>query len=222
LATLLLKHAACALLTALASGCSPLMNSTAERDLVAAGRFDLIRGIDLPEVSGVKGCGAQALAAVLAYLDRSMSAESIAAELPWHDIGATPVDLLLEARRRGFEASVCRGTLETLAENVRAHRPMLVMLDAGLEVRTLLTRYPTPAVMHWAVVSGVARDGSKILLADERARHHVAAWKDFERRWLASDACMLVITRGGEAATARSASTTATGPRRLTPAPSPP
>jgi hypothetical protein len=107
------------------------MTSTPECDLVRTGRFDLITGIDLPQVKGVNGCGAQALAAVLAYVDQPGEAHSIAIELPWHDVGATPIDLLLEARRRGFDATITRGTIEALAENIQADRPVLVMLDAG-------------------------------------------------------------------------------------------
>lgn len=156
--------------------------------------YQLVANIDVPKVSGVEGCGAQALAAVMAHLDPSHSAADLANELPWHDVGATPIDLLLEARHRGFDAAIARGTLDALAENLNAGQPVLVMLDSGMHVRGLFMRYPTPRVMHWSVVSGIAADQSRVLLAAEDHRHHIASRDDFLQRWSRSDNCMIVVT----------------------------
>jgi hypothetical protein len=180
------------------AGCSPFTSSVPEARLLDSGAYIMAPRIDVPSVKGVEGCGAQALGAVLAYHmpsdgEVSRSAAAIANELPWHDAGATPVDLLLEARHRGFDASIARGSFDELDDNIRAGRPVLVMLDSGLEVRGLLWRYPTPNVMHWGIVSGVAIDRSSVLLAAQDHRHHVAKRKDFERRWSEADNCMIVI-----------------------------
>jgi ABC-type bacteriocin/lantibiotic exporter with double-glycine peptidase domain len=182
-------------LIGLASCHSPIGMSYHENGLMATGRYDLISGIDLPKVDGVAGCGAQALAAVMAFEDDILNADSLAEELPWHEVGATPVDLLLEARARGFEATIARGDLEILAKSARQGQPVIIMIDAGYEVRWFFARHDLPKVMHWAVVSGVARDESQILLAAKDGRHHKVEREDFERRWGRSDHCQIVIHR---------------------------
>jgi hypothetical protein len=190
----------------LAAGCSPFHRSVPEGDLRRANKHLIIAGLDCPEVPGVQGCGAQALATIIGHVDHQQSTAAVAAELPWHDVGATPVDLLLEARRRGLAASVTRGSFDALGSSIHAGEPVMIMLDAGLEVRTLLTRYPTPKGMPWAVVSGIARDGSQIMLAATEHRHYLVSRKDLDRRWRASDYCLIAITRpSGSSATTSAA-----------------
>lgn len=178
----------------LVAGChSPIGISHSESGLLANGEFTVVRGIDLPKVTGVKGCGAQALAAVIAFVDEAVDAEALARELPWHREGATPVELLVEARLRGCEARISRGSWRDLADSLRAGQPVVVMIDAGYEVRWFFARYDLPRVMHWAVVSGMAADGRNLLLAAENGRHHKVEREDFERRWARSDDCAIVI-----------------------------
>ena len=177
-------------------GCiSPLSFSTSEAKLIASGEYLIVTGIEVPKVRGVSGCGAQALAAILAFGDPEIDPISLAEALPWHDEGATPVHLLLEARRHGREATIVRGSLDDLAVEARTGRPVLVMIDAAPEVRTLFARIPTTRVMHWSVVSGVAIDGEHVLLAAPAAHHHIVDRADFDRRWARSDYCMIRIER---------------------------
>ena len=177
------------------TGCSPLHRSVSEDDIIKADRHVLIEGIDVPKARGPKGCGSQALGAMIAFANPSLAAKSVADELPWHDEGATPVDLLLAARHRECEAVIARGTIEALKASIESGQPILVMLDAGLEARSLVFgfRYPTPKVMHWAIVSGVANDDSQMLLAAEKRRHYIASTEDFKQRWEKSDFCMISI-----------------------------
>lgn len=183
-----------------APGCfSPVRRSTPETEIVSSGAYDVVEGLEVPEVDGAQGCGAQALATVLASLGRSADpaadAATLADELPWHDLGATPVDLLLEARRRGYDARVLAGTLAELADAVANERRVLLMLDVGVEVRTITMRIPSSKVMHWGVLSGIAYDGSNVLLAATEHRHHVVAREDLLKRWARSDHCMIIVDR---------------------------
>jgi len=183
------------LVTPLLLGChSPLSDTRGEARLVESGEFRVVEGLDVPEVSGPSGCGAQGLAAVLAFDDPSLDAGRLAADLPWHDLGATPVDLLLEARSRGLTARIERGEWAAVRDAIERDRPVLVMLDVGYEVRTLVSRLPTGKIMHWAVASGVSEDDSRILLATTGARHHVVPRDEFLNRWDASDHCMIVVS----------------------------
>src|SRR5262245_9864053 len=99
-------------------GCSPLHHSVAEADIIKADQHVLIEGIDVPKVRGPKGCGSQALGAMIAFANPSLAAKSVADELPWHDEGATPVDLLLAAQHLGCQAVIARGTMEALKASI--------------------------------------------------------------------------------------------------------
>ena len=95
------------------AGCfsSPLIGSEPEMALIASGEYELIESLNVPHVRGADGCGAQALATVLAHGDDNVDAAQLAEELPWHDLGATPIDLLLAARSRGREARIASGSV---------------------------------------------------------------------------------------------------------------
>ena len=196
------------------AGCSPLNRSVSEAELVKANRHVLIEGVDAPKVDGPRGCGAQALAAAIACADPAHPSVEVAAQLPWQDVGATPVDLLLEARRRGFDAVIERGTIERLTDLTSQQQPALVMIDAGPKVRGLifaLLGLP-PKLMHWGIVSGMARDGSQVLLAATDHRHYIASRKDFLKRWEESDCCMIVVRSRETADAGNSGRAWAAGP----------
>ncbi len=184
------------LMAGFAAGChSPIAVSRSERGLVATGEYHIIPDIDLPKVRGVEGCGAQALAASLTFLDKKIDPKILAEELPWHDYGATPVELLLEARRRGYKAKIASGTWEQLAGLVENEATLLVMFDAGYEVKWFFSTHELPRVMHWGLVSGIAKNDSRILLAAMNERHHVVSRDEFERRWAKSEMCLIIITK---------------------------
>ena len=178
------------------AGCySPFNFSFDEQRLLDKGDYAIVTGLDVPEARGPDGCGAQALAAVLVFNDPALNARELADELPWHTEGATPVDLLLAARDRGFEAKITRGSWEAIADNVEHGRPLLVMVDAAPEIRSLLFRIPMPKQMHWSVVSGVADDGSEVLLATRNHRHHVVGRDEFLKRWSKSAECTIRVSK---------------------------
>ncbi len=178
------------------SGCyTPIQRGVDERQLIDSGAYRLITDLSVPPVRGAEGCGAQGLATVIAFFEPTTDTAGLADELPWHDVGASPVDLLLEVRRRGFGAAVARGSWEALVDHLEEREPVLVMFDAGVEVRMLAMRIPSTKVMHWGVVSGMALDGSELLLAARDHRHYVVDRTDFLRRWSKSDNCMIVIRR---------------------------
>jgi len=192
-----------------AGGCvSPLGLSVPETRLRATGEYHIVSGLDVPAVRGVEGCGAQALAAVMAYENPALDAAEVADGLPWHHVGATPIDLLLAARDDGFEAAIARGTWNDVAAAARGDRPVVVMLDAAPVLKTLLGPVPGPKLMHWSVVSGVAIDGSRVLLGAPGARHHVVKREDFLNRWSKADYCLIRVRAASPAPTAPSSAAT--------------
>jgi hypothetical protein len=181
---------------ALLAGCSPVLDAVPEDRLVASGDYRIIEAIDVPPVRGLNGCGAQALAAAIAREDPSVDPVALAEELPWHDVGATPVDLLLTARARGLDARIVSGSWDELAAEVEAGRTVLVMFDAQPEVPTLTGRLPSLPVLHWSMVGGMSTDGERVLLAAERRRHYVVKREEFLRRWEPAANCMIRISAG--------------------------
>ncbi|MFG0328655.1 MAG: hypothetical protein ACF8PN_02045 [Phycisphaerales bacterium] len=176
------------------TGChGPLGRPYPAEELRQSGAFTLLDPVDSPEVEGPSGCGAQALAAAIARLKPGVDARDLAAELPWHDLGATPVDLILEARRRGLSATLLRGDLARLRQAVRDEESAIVMIDVAPQPRTILGRVDPANLMHWALVLGVARDESAIALVATEYRAHLVDRKEFERRWDASDRCLIII-----------------------------
>ncbi|MHC5114238.1 MAG: hypothetical protein ACYTGP_07405 [Planctomycetota bacterium] len=177
----------------LCSGCaSPLLSATPLERLPAQD-YDLIEDVAVPEVRGVAGCGAQALAAALARGASDLDAAALAEELPWHDEGATPVDLLLEARRRGATARIARGAWDDLVAGTARGEAMLVMFDAAVEIRTFTSTIPASPALHWSMVGGVAHDGSRVLLATTKRRYHVVGREEFLRRWEPTAYCLISL-----------------------------
>jgi ABC-type bacteriocin/lantibiotic exporter with double-glycine peptidase domain len=172
------------------AGCNPLGMVMSEQALLRSGKFDLIEGLRVPEVSGPAGCGAQALACLINYADPSRDARSECDSLPFHDAGANAIDVLLAARGRGMKASVSRGTWDSLAAFVEERQPVMVMFDRNLRA---LSPVKPPEIMHWAVVSGMSRDRTRLLCAAPGGRHHVIDRRVFLDCWASSDNCTIVV-----------------------------
>jgi len=180
-------------LVLLLGGCSPLGVKIPEHRLRETGAYRFVDDVAMPPVRGVAGCGSQALATVLAHERPAVDPVALAESLPWHNEGASTPEILVAARRHGATATLERGTWERLAETVEAGRPALVMLDAGMEVGTLFVRIPTGKLMHWAVVTGMAHDGSRVLLAAPGTRHRVMPKERFMPRWEESAYCLILV-----------------------------
>lgn len=79
-----------------------------------------------------RDCGPAALAMVLGFWGEQVALEELTARLFHPGAGGTlTIDLLAEARRRGYEARQLRGDIETLRATLAAGRPLLVFLDVG-------------------------------------------------------------------------------------------
>lgn len=78
---------------------------------------------------GVESCGAGSLATVLQHYGDRTSMQEWDAALPKTRGGVMTVDLLLAARQKGFEAQIVTGTPELIAGELRAGRPVIMMLQ---------------------------------------------------------------------------------------------
>lgn len=191
----------------LLAGCrSPLAHTVRTQDLAGRAGATLVDHADLPAARGNEGCGSQALAVALARFDPSLEPQALSDSLPWHDRGATVVDLIVEARKRGYRVSLHKGTLGLVRAAVQAGHVALVLLDVQTEVWTLAGWTPSRTRMHWGVVGGVvegrAPSKGQVVLAGRRGTSYLVEEALFEARWSKSGRCMVVVEGQGPAAPA--------------------
>ena len=141
---------------------------------------------------GLKSCGAGSLSAVLSYHGEPVTLQELDTLLPKgrHE-GVLTLDLVLEARRRGYEARLVEGTPELVEREILEGRPVILMLqvlDAPGQRRDLF---------HYIVIDGIepAKGLVRVQFGDEKLR-----WTTFERldrRWRATRRTALLIAPGG-------------------------
>lgn len=141
---------------------------------------------DVPSVAESSNwCGPAALAAVLQYHGEDVSPEQIAEEayLPEYG-GALNLDLLLYARRHGFEAWGAEGSAHRIRGAVSRDRPVICMVRRG---------NPVAERNHFVVVTGYdARKG--VWTVDSGAgKAETLGEEQFDREWRGCGRWMLVV-----------------------------
>src|SRR5688572_3590858 len=141
---------------------------------------------------GLKSCGPGSLSAVLSYHGQPVSLEELDAVLPkGRNEGVVTLDMVLEARRRGYDARLVEGTPELVERELREGRPVILML------KVLDSLGQGRDLFHYIVVDGIepAKGLVRVQLGDEKLR-----WTTFERldrRWRATRRATLLIAPGG-------------------------
>jgi TolA-binding protein len=77
----------------------------------------------------IKSCGAGALSAVLQHYGDPVTMQAWDAKLPKTRGGVMSIDLVLAARERGFDANLVTGDAGLVDAEVRAGRPVILMLQ---------------------------------------------------------------------------------------------
>lgn len=144
---------------------------------------------------GIQSCGAGSLSAVLSYHGEPVTLEELEAALPkGRNNGVLTLDLVLAARRHGYDARLVEGTPELVTRELLEGRPVILMLEvlnAPGELRDLY---------HYIVVDGVEPSAGlvRVQLGDGRQR-----WTTFERldrAWRSTRRTALLISPGGPGA----------------------
>ncbi len=174
--------------------------------LAAAAGFGLLRGLPLPSAAApplppvppahhILGvplaqaqpdwCGPAALAAVLQYHGAPVTAEEIARDIYLPDYrGALTLDLLLWARRQGYEARAESGSPLALKRAIASNHPVICLLRK---------RGPLADRNHFVVVRGYQDDPPVWLLDAADGRELRVPAPAFERDWRDCRSWMLVI-----------------------------
>ncbi len=158
----------CLLAALAAGGCATLT----PRSLQPGPDARVLPGVPVQSF-GVQSCGAGSLAVVLGYYGDAATFEQLEAALPkGRNQGVLRLDLLLEARRRGYAARLVEGGAELVRGELLAGRPVILMLrvlDAPGEANDLF---------HYVVADGIAPSTGlvRVQFGDATPR-----WTTFER-----------------------------------------
>lgn len=120
-------------------------------------------------------CGPAALASVMGFYGAQGGMDEVAGEVYGARLkGTLPMDLLIYAKEKGFEAKFFRGSMEGLKESLERKEPLILFLNLGYDF------YP---VGHYVVAVGID-DASRVVYAHsgmkERERFTM---KELERSW---------------------------------------
>jgi len=92
-------------------------------------------------------CGPAALASVIGYYGSGRGMDEVAGEVYSKKIkGTLPMDLLIFAKEKGFEAKYYRGSVEDVRESLKRREPLILFLNLGYDF------YP---VGHYIVAVGI-------------------------------------------------------------------
>ncbi|HEX6203067.1 MAG TPA: tetratricopeptide repeat protein [Thermoanaerobaculia bacterium] len=185
------------LLVAAAGGCVRV--TTAPRSRPAGPEARVVAGVPVATF-GLERCGAGSLSTVLAAYGDTVPIEELDALLPKAaNGGVTSIDLLLEARRRGYDARLVEGDPDAVRRSLAEGRPAILMLKV-LEVPGV-----SRDAYHYVVADGwdPGNDLVRVQFGDGKAR-----WTTFDRldrAWEPTRRATLLVAPGD--GTAQAAST---------------
>ncbi len=141
---------------------------------------------DVPQVErNTNWCGPAALAAVLRNHGEEIAAGEIADDiyLP-HYRGSLNLDLLIYARKRGFEVWANEGSVDAIRMAIARDRPVICMVRRGNVVARR---------NHYVVVTGYDCDRRLWFLDSGNGREEIYTEADFDREWSNCNHWMLVV-----------------------------
>jgi uncharacterized protein YceK len=177
------------------SGCSTVLQQSEPTTKFPASNYYLVHQT-MPDNLSQANCGAQALGTVTASLQPPGIQFSQQELKVWDHDGATPLDVLIRARLAGFSAEVQLGNWQQLLQQIKSDTHTLVEFDSTIEVWTPFGFFRRPrsqSLYHWSAVTGIAKDGSAILLAAPHGRDYIIRHDSFMRRWSRADDCLITI-----------------------------
>ena len=134
-------------------------------------------------------CGPASLASVIGYYGVKRDMKDVAREVYEEKLkGTLPIDILIYAKGKGFDAKFYRGGLEDMREKIRNKTPLILFLNLGLE------SYP---VGHYIVAVGY-NDRLRAVIAHSGVnREEVFGYDYLVTAWEKTGYSTLLITPGG-------------------------
>jgi predicted double-glycine peptidase len=120
-------------------------------------------------------CGPAALASVIGFHGRSEGMEAVAKEVYSAKLkGALPMDLLLYAKSKGFEAKYYKGSIEGLKESLERGEPLILFLNLGYDF------YPAG---HYVVAVGMDEAAGVVFAHSGMNREEAFTLRELEKSW---------------------------------------
>jgi len=116
---------------------------------------------------GIESCGAGSLSTVLQHYGDATTLQAWDDSLPKTRGGVLSIDMLVAARKHGFDAQLVTGTPDTIESELAAGRPVILMLRV---IDSLGKKYD---FFHYIVLDGIDRDRGLIR----------TQWGDRQGRW---------------------------------------
>jgi tetratricopeptide (TPR) repeat protein len=177
---------ALALSSALLAGCISMPPRGVARPATAS----IIEGVP-SERWGDNSCGSGALASILTHF----GTPATEAELDEHlqkgrNGGVLSIDLVLEARQRGLQSHLLRGSRESVAASIREGNPVILM------VRVLDAPGSSRDLFHYLLVDGVDGDGRLVRVQYGEGGTRWVPFERIERPWAATNYATLTFSPG--------------------------
>jgi len=120
-------------------------------------------------------CGPAALASVIGYYGAAAGMKDVAAEVYSEKLkGTLPMDLLLYAKAKGFEAKFYKGSMNGLKESLTRREPLILFLNLGYSF------YP---VGHYIVAVGIDEGAGVVFAHSGTEKEQPFTMKELENSW---------------------------------------
>jgi len=131
-------------------------------------------------------CGPASLAMVLGYYNVILSQEELAEEFYRKEIsGSLNLDLLISARRHGFDAATPEGSLSLLKRYISSNVPIIIMVSSS----------PGSNKYHFMVVFGYDDTHELFRIHSGRTRDGTIGYNELDRIWEPTGKWMLAVER---------------------------
>lgn len=185
------------LLLGFLAGCENPLQHPRNAGSLNLSNYQLVPNVSMPARLASENCGAQALITAWTSLRPNSAALTELQLRAWKKNGATVADILIAARMRGFTARVQRAQWQSLKRAANSDARALVLFDSTIAFWSPLgwiSRPSTQSLYHWAIVAGVGRDDSSLLLAAPNGTYYDLPRQTFLRRWARCDNCLVTIS----------------------------
>ncbi|MBI2400120.1 MAG: C39 family peptidase [Deltaproteobacteria bacterium] len=130
-------------------------------------------------------CGPAALASVIGYYGSSSGMKDVAVEVYSEKLkGTLPMDLLLYAKAKGFEAKYYKGSMNGLKESLTRGEPLILFLNLGYSF------YP---VGHYIVAVGMDQVAGVVFAHSGTEKEQAFTMKELEKSWAKTGYSTLLV-----------------------------
>ncbi|MBI5970683.1 MAG: C39 family peptidase [Deltaproteobacteria bacterium] len=120
-------------------------------------------------------CGPAAVASVTGYFNSAVSMEDAAKAVydeRWK--GTLPIDLVIYAKEKGFDAEFYKGSLADIKDKLRAKTPLILFIDAGWGI------FPSG---HYIVATGYSDELESITAHSGMDKDALFSYAELQRLW---------------------------------------